>query len=226
MRCIYFILCLLAFVSCKNKKIPITHVSGTVMNTGTKQPISGILVVMQDGIGNNTSGLFSGSSNVGTGATLQLTTATDGRFSFTFQGEAPVIWAEHDQYDFVNPNGAAEIYPLVAGKDYNNLQLTMDAYAWFNPMLKGHNSISSDSVLVFSNCTRLPPIRKWGGGYFTYRGNGPIKFLQDDNKGLLAAGDFYYPYGIIWQEHGVWQAGRIDSVYIKSFTIYTDTIFY
>jgi len=221
MRYIYCILCLLAFVGCKNKKQTITHVSGTVVNTGTKQPISGILVVMQDGVGNNTGGLFTGSSNVGTGATLQLTTGADGRFSFTFQGEAPVIWAEHDQYRFLNPNGAYEIYTLAAGRDYTNLQLTMDAYAWFDPILKGHNCILTDSVLILGGDHYIPKA-KGGGGYFTFRGNGP----NGGGYALIARGDFYYPYGIKWQEHGVWQAGRIDSVFIKSFTTYTDTIFY
>ena len=224
MRCIYIFICLLAFVGCKNKKIPITQVSGTVVNSGTKQPIAGILVVIQDGVGNNTSGLFSGSKNVGSGATQQITTGSDGRFNFTFQGEAPIIWAEHDQYRFLNPNGAYEIYPMTAGKDYSNLQLTMDAYAWFNPVLKGHNCLQSDSVLVLGTRGYLPR-GKGGGGYFTYSGNGPSKFGYS-GEGLIARGDFYCPYGIQWQEHGVWQAGRIDSVYIKSFTTYTDTIFY
>jgi len=224
MRYIYLLICLLAFVGCKNKKQIITHVNGTVVNTGTKQPIAGILVVIQDGVGNNTGGLFTGSSNVGTGASLQLTTGTDGRFSFTFQGEAPVIWAEHDQYRFLNPNGAYEIYPLVAGRDYTNLQLTMDAYAWFNPILKGHNGINTDTVLIIGGDHYIPKA-KGGGGYLTFYGNGPNLFAEG-LKGLLARGDFYYPYGIKWQEHGVWQAGRIDSVYIKSFTTYTDTIYY
>jgi hypothetical protein len=44
--------------------------------------------------------------------------------------------------------------------------------------------------------------------------------------GLLARGDLYYPYGIIWQEHGIWQKGKIDSVFIKSFETYRDTIYY
>ncbi|HON53193.1 MAG TPA: hypothetical protein P5243_11105 [Bacteroidales bacterium] len=65
----------------------------------------------------------------------------------------------------------------------------------------------------------------WGGGFKTRYGNGPHKFSAT-GVGLLARGDFYYPYGIIWQENGVWQTGRIDSVYIKSFETYTDTIYY
>ena len=96
--------CCLSFLQSCKKKIPITHVSGTVVNTGTKQPIKGILVVMQDGVRNNTGGLFPGSKNVGSGATQQITTGADGQFSFSFQGDAPIIWAEHEQYRFLNPN--------------------------------------------------------------------------------------------------------------------------
>jgi hypothetical protein len=223
MRYLYilFFITTVAILGCK-KKTPVTHVNGTVINTGTKQPIAGILVVMQDGVGNNTGGLSPGSKNVGSGATQQITTSADGRFSFSFQGEAPVIWAEHTQYRFLNPNGAYEIYTMVAGKDYSNLQLTMDAYAWFNPILKGHNSDKTDSMLLVGGELLIPPM---GGGYFTYEGNGPYKFTEG-LKGLIARGDLYYPYGIKWQEHGVWQAGRTDSVYIKSFAIYTDTIYY
>ena len=178
---------------------------------------------MQDGVGSGGGWVYtSGSKTVGTGATQQITTGVDGKFNFTFKGEAPVIWAEKEQYNFVNPNGAEEIYFLTTGKEYNNLLLTMDAYAWFNPILKGHNSISTDEVWIVGGSRLIPP---QGGGYFRYSGNGPIKFGYS-GEGLLAAGDFFYPYGIKWQEHGVWQSGRVDSVYIKSFTTYSDTIFY
>jgi hypothetical protein len=218
---ILFLITAAVVLGCK-KKTPITHVSGIVVNIGTKQPVTGALVVIQDGVGNNTGGLFPGSSNVGSGATQQITTGANGHFNFDFQGEAPFIWVEKEQYRFVNPNGAFEIYSLSAGKTYTNLQLTLVAYAWFNPILKGHNCVSTDIVWIVGGSSLIPPM---GGGYLTFNGNGPTKF-SEAGRGLLASGDWYYPYGIKWQEHGVWQAGRIDSVYIKSFTTYTDTIYY
>lgn len=47
----------------------------------------------------------------------------------------------------------------------------------------------------------------------------------EGGKGLYANGDFYYHYWMKYQVHGVWKE-RLDSVFIKSFTTYTDTIFY
>jgi hypothetical protein len=49
--------------------------------------------------------------------------------------------------------------------------------------------------------------------------------LWEGGTGLYADGDFYYPYWMKYQIRGVWQQ-KIDSVFIKSFTTYTDTIYY
>ena len=157
---------LLWLPSCK-KKTPITHVSGVVINAGSKQPVLGAMVVMQDGVGSSGGWVNTGNSKtVGTGATQQVTTGADGTYSFSFKGEAPVIWVEKEQYRFYNPAGGNEIYFLTPGKTYSDLKLTLVAYAWFNPVLKGYNCLNSDSVLVFNDCSTLPPIRKWGGVFY------------------------------------------------------------
>ena len=214
----------LSFLTSCKKKPPVTHVSGIVINAGSKQPVAGALIVMQDGVGSGGGWVNAGSSKTaGTGATQQVITGSEGKYDFTFRGEAPVIWVEKEQYRFFNPAGGNEIFFLTPGKTYSDLKLNLVAYAWFNPILKGYYSIVTDTVWIVSGSRLIPP---QGGGYYTYFGNGPTKYFDSDNPGSLANGDFYYPYGIKWQEHGVWQKGRIDSVFIKSFTTYTDTIFY
>jgi hypothetical protein len=147
-------------IACKEKtKTTIIH--GTVINTGSHKPIEGAIVTMHDGSG-NTSGFFgSNHTTTGSGATQQITTGADGKFSFTFEGDAPRIWAEKEQYRFYD-EGAYEIKPLTAGKTYDSLTLTMDAYAWFNPILKGHNSISTDAIWIIGGCRLIPPM----GGVF------------------------------------------------------------
>lgn len=116
---------------------------------------------MQDGVG-NTSGLLGNTNTTGTGATQQMTTGVDGKFSFTFEGEAPVIWVEKEQYRFLNKRGAYEIQFLSPGKTNDSLILTMDAYAWFNPILKGSNCINTDSVLILGGTDCIP--MGMGGG--------------------------------------------------------------
>jgi hypothetical protein len=43
--------------------------------------------------------------------------------------------------------------------------------------------------------------------------------------GSLIRGDLYYRYGINYTKNGVWHV-KVDSVYVKAFETFTDTIYY
>ena len=214
----------LVTVSCKKEKK--TIIEGKVVESGNKQPIEGVQIHVQDGISSG-GGWFSlgHSKTSGTGQDFYTFTDKNGYFSITVTGESPSLELDKANYFWqYTTSGAGQRFKFYnTGGTYKNEYFEMDADAFFNPILKGHNCIVSDSVLVLGG--PYIPKGKGGGGYYTYEGNGPNKFAEG-LKGLLAVGNKYYPYGILWQEHGVWQAGRIDSVFIKSFTTYTDTIYY
>lgn len=205
-------------LSCK-KEIPVTHVSGIVVNSGTNKPIDSVEVRIQDGmLSDNLSG---GKTYTGSGAIQKYITSSDGKFEFNFKANNPYILASKKQYRFRNPNGAYEIYELLPGNTYN-LSLQLDAYAFFNPVCKGVNCLISDTfILDLGN--KIPKGYSKIATSFKYLGNGPHS--SHAGEGLLARGDHFNYYWMKYQIHGMWHE-KIDSVFIKSFTTYTDTIYY
>ena len=141
------ILLLIAVLYSCNKEIPVTHVSGVVVNSGTNQPIDSVSVIIQDGVASDN--ILGSQKNVGTGASQEVLTSKDGKFEFNFKANNPFISATKKQYRFHNPNGAYEIYELLPGNTYK-LTLKMDAYAFFNPFFKSISPVSSnDTVIVY-----------------------------------------------------------------------------
>ena len=64
-----------------------------------------------------------------------------------------------------------------------------------------------------------------------YVGQQISRFIAVDNRNILeesgpfAVGDTYAEYQIAYTRNGQWET-KIDSVYIKSFETFTDTIYY
>jgi len=218
MRILILIVAALVIIAC-NKEKTITKARGIVVNSGTGRPIEGVKVVMQDGISGSSSPVMGDGNTTGSKKTVEYITKADGMFSLELEGEAPFIWAEKDSYRFVNLKGAYEISSLQAGSD-NNLKLNMDANSYFNPIYKGMNCINSDTI-CYGEDKSIPSLYLLRNNVKGF-GNGPH---GGGGKGLLARGDHYYPFWIKYQIQGIWHE-RIDSVYISSFTTYTDTIYY
>ena len=207
---------LITFVGC-TKEIPETIIEGKVINAGSKQPVDSVLVTLQDGVNGGDS--FFGSSNTAGSKTQQNTyTNKDGAFKISIKSNSPYLSLTKIGYEFIVMDGGAgqSIKYYQSGKVYSNEILGIWASAYFNPILKGKNCTAKDSICfgdgIFSNFFSLR-------GY----GNGPLK--PYGGKGLSAFGDAFFRYWIKSQIRGTWHE-RIDSVYIKSFTTYTDTIYY
>jgi len=62
------------------------------------------------------------------------------------------------------------------------------------------------------------------GGEILMRGLGPYDIFDGDN-GSLCRGDLFYRFGINYTKNGVWYV-KVDSVYVKAFETFTDTIYY
>jgi hypothetical protein len=220
----YFIIFFLFLGCCNKDDAPVTTIEGKVINAGTKQPIDSVKVIAVDG--KSTYDSFFGTSNrTGSGRYEITYTNTKGYFVISIKGNSPCVFLIKDGYEFIvfsEGHGSSDNYKCYfAGKEYNNETLELWARANFNPILKGKNCISTDSI-CFGDGIIIP------GNYllkneFRGYGNGPIH--PYGGNGLSAFGDFYYHYWMKYQIQGIWHK-RIDSVYIKSFTTYTDTIYY
>jgi hypothetical protein len=220
MKTFIYIVSLLILVLLSCKKEYTTTVIGTVINSGSRQPIDSVLVVLQDGIAGD--GFLGDGKTTGNGSTTSTYTDASGRFKITLEGESPFFYAKKSRYNFVNPrDGSHEITGLGKGGNYD-FTVEMDAEAHFNPNIKGINSVFSDSVFIDSGVT-IPSMYILSNMVVLF-GNGPHKFCNKC-EGLFAKGDHFYSYWMKYQIKGIWKQ-KIDSVYIKSFTTFTDTIYY
>lgn len=221
MRIILFILFLSVLFACKKEdETPVTSIEGTVINIGSKMPVDSVEVIAVDGVSTYDT-FFGTSNNSGSGRYVITYTDTNGKFNVNIKGNYPCIFLVKDGYRFVVfTYGSSENYKSYsAGKDYKNEILELWADAFFNPVLQGLSCISSDSILfdvIYQN-TKV-------GFNRLYYGNGPNKYYED-SKGYKTIGDKYTGFWIKYQTKGVWHE-RLDSVFIKSFTTYTDTIYY
>jgi hypothetical protein len=220
MRNLLIIFALINFilVSCEDKEErSLTVAEGYVIHSGTKKPLEGVRVSIWDGLP-STDPLSTDSKSSGN---YHVTfTDSTGFFHIELNAKEPVMFLSKQDYTFeYHIDGAViGIIPLMVGEN-KNLLFEMDAWAYFNPWLKGSNSLINDTVLfdlISSNGIKE-------GWLCTYKGNGPFKFSSFD--GYLAKGDKFKIYWLKYQIHGMWYE-RLDSVYIPSFTTFSDTIYY
>jgi hypothetical protein len=216
------IIILLVFLSsCKKNPAPvITTIEGTVINIGSKQPIDSVKVTVVDGRSGSDS-FFGSSKTSGTGKTVVKYTGTDGKFSISIEGISPVLYLDKTGYEFVYfREGSSDSFKeYLPGKKYTNEILDLWADAYFKGVFKGKLCIVSDSV-YFDEGEKIP--LAFSKTTYLHFGNGPFGLIDKGWKGI---GDKYFSYWMKYQIQGKWNQ-KIDSVYIKSFTIYTDTIYY
>jgi hypothetical protein len=217
-----FIIMLLITTNCKKEQTtPHTKISGHVYSTGSGKPIEGVKIYMYDGIGHSGGMVDLGGGNTG-GSSRRDSTVTDanGYFHIELDGEEPVLYLFKQGYSFeyIVDGAVIGIIPLYTGES-KNLEFEMDAWANFNPWFKGSKSLPYDTIL-FDVLSKSGIKEGW---LSTFYGNGPHKFSSFD--GYPTKGDKYKAYWLKYQINGIWHE-RVDSVYIPSFTTYTDTIYY
>jgi len=226
MKNVLYIILLIFLASCKKNSTPvITTIEGTVINTGSRQPIDSVKVTVVDGRSGGDS-FFGNIKTSGSGKIIVKYTGTDGKFSISIEGTSPVLYLEKTGYEFVVFSagyGSSDYFKSYkAGEKYKNEVLELWADSYFKPILKSKDQPYDDDNLWIVS---LP--------YFTeskydiyedmyhFVGKGP--FLYNDYNGAI--GDMYKKFKIKLIRNGITTEHK-DSVFVKSLSTYTDTIYY
>jgi hypothetical protein len=204
-------------VSCKKNEVSHNVVDGILIHSGTKKPLSGVRVSLWEGLPSGTNGNNSYDTTF---------TDTTGHFHIEQDGNQPVMYLYKKGYSFEYIVGGAVIgiVPLNIGVN-KNLKFEMDASAYFDPTFQNKFNNSSD-LLKFSDYAITNFVIKNGieaTSYETFWGYEPYRpYKENPNK---AIGDKYHLY-ILEITRNRAKTTIVDSVNIKSFTTYTDTIYY
>lgn len=220
MRQIFIIIAFLSTTACSKDHEYTTRVSGVVLNYGSKEPIDSVLIGLKDGVG------ASGFSVLPASTDKRSVTYTDadGRFDIELSGEyGAFLFMEKEGYEFTN----IEVKPYEDG-DHDNEVLEMYAPAFFNPYFVSNTTNKNFSIkmpLVSKSTLGSSNYRfDFPGGVYEFEGEGPHQLgeLFGPYKGI---GDTYIPYRMTVERNGKTTVNQ-DSVYIKSFETYRDTIYY
>lgn len=218
-----FIASFAIITGCEREKL--TTVEGKVVNAGSKEPIDSVLVVLQDGLSGG--GMLGGGHTTGDGSVKSVYTDANGHFKISMVSESPFFYAKKDHYNFLNPrDGSHEITGLGRGETYN-FTVEMEAEADFAPILKPKDGGTNNDIIKFLDGYTYPlwaDFEQYGSSTSQkFYGKGPFKLFE--NASSNAIGDKYRTFKI-----GLWRNNdsiiKVDSVYIKSFTTFTDTIYY
>ncbi len=206
---------LVGLFACEDEEFT-TTVSGRVVNFGSGEPIEGVTVYLKDGVG--ASGF---SININTSSDLRNETLTDenGEFVVSLTGtHSASLSMGKEGYQF-DPDWNDGISIGVRGYGrgggaYQDQLFKLKAEARFSPIFQSIVPVEKNDSLVLT-----APLR-W---VKTCVGKEVCHFFH--SIPLLTTGDQYTRYQIDYKRNGVKQT-RIDSVYIKSFEVFADTIYY
>jgi hypothetical protein len=226
MKKLYFLFIFGVIISCCKKEeikpaLPHTIAEGYVIHSGTKMPLDSVRVSIWNGMPcSDPLGCNDGSIEKHFYDTTY--TNSKGFFHIEIDGHEPIMFLYKKDYSFeYNVQGAViGIIPLLEGENLD-LLFEMDAPAHFKPCcFIGLNCLDSDTTFYGEGSIINPP------SFPYYLGKGPhILTYRSIPDGWLVKGDKYSYFWFKYQINGVWNS-KIDSVYIKSFTSYTDTLYY
>ena len=227
---------LLGLFACGDEEFT-TTVSGKVVNFGSREPIEGAYVYLKDGVGS--SGVVIVDGNTSSNKRSETLTNADGEFTVSLTGEhAAYLGVGKEGYqEFIvaNEGAAVGVKSYGFGGNYENQVLELKAEAGFNPLFESTVPVlPTDSLIILFKDLRpdLPANqikRRLNSGWNKlYIGQQASRFITTatlDELVAPATGDTYMPYQIAYTRNGQWET-KIDSVYIKSFETFTDTIYY
>ncbi len=192
---------------------------------------------MKDGVGSD---FFGVSGNTSSDKRNETVTDANGEFTVSLTGEhGPALGVSKEGYDF-NPDwnsGVAVGVKLYGrgGGEYQNEVFEMKAQAGFNPIFKSTLPVKpTDSLVIVFNGLRpdspanLIKYRLNSGWNKLYVGQQTSRFITTtalEEFVVPTTGDTYTEYQIAYTRDGQWYT-KIDSVYIKSFETFADTIYY
>jgi len=218
------IIALLVIAASCEKKERTTVVSGTVINAGSKQPIDSVLVTLLDGVstageiipGNTTSG----KKNV-------AYTDKEGNFRVEITGEYDAFIAfSKEKYEA--PSGG--LITGVSSGVHQNMFFEMQSKAEFCGVFKSIHSDPEELRIVFLD-DGYPGDTNWSisgdnkvGNQLRFYGDKLID-ICDRNKLYYVYGDRFLKFRLRIKRNSIWET-KVDSVYLKGFETYHDTIYY
>lgn len=223
----FFLCVLLLDTSCVKNKEYHAIVRGKVINAGSKAPIDSVLVVLKDGI--SSGGGWFDLGNTSSDKKSYTYTDKEGFFELELIGEYSAYLGLSKKgylYEF-NEGGSVIGYKPFSDGLFENEILEMKADAWFNPILKSKEISNNTDTLFFEilsnhrseyDITHGNPYGITGFDREFY-GIGPFTYSY------RSIGDTYQPFRMSLKRQGI-KTIKIDSVYVKSFCTYEDTIYY
>ena len=235
-RLILIVAILLTLSSCMDDEFT-TTVSGKVVNFGSREPIEGAYVYLKDGVGSSGVVIYDG--NTSSSKRSEVLTDANGEFTVSLTGEYEAFLSVgkegYQEFIVANEGAAVGIKSYGFGGSYENQVLELKAEAGFNPLFV--NTVPgqlTDSLIIFTDYTKpdVPAnqLKDWlNTGWNTLcvgeQNCRVVSTASLDEHVILTTGDTYRVYQIAYTRNGQWET-KIDSVYIKSFETFTDTIYY
>lgn len=213
-------------VGCMRDEEFTTRVSGKVVNRFSQEPIEGAYIYLKDGVG--ASGGFTIDTETSSDKRSEMYTDANGEFSLELTGEySAYLGVGKEGYHEFEADGAGIKSYGRNGGNFENQTIELKAEAYFNGTFANSGVFSDNDTLIVTllSYESLTSIMALVSDANPYVGEGPLLFCPHCNDGKLAEGDRYLRFKLDYTRNERWQT-KIDSVYIKSFETYTDTIYY
>lgn len=208
-------LLLASMIACKKDDKYTATAQGRVIEAATGKPIEGARVRLQDGVGN------SGPINLGntsSGINVETLTNANGEFNLKIEGEfSPYISTGKTKYHDFRYDGVG-VMPLRTSNN-SNIILSLESEAYFNATFVSKNNLKIDTLVVsllsYKNKIGVSDVN-------LFIGNEPHTYSI---SGFYSYGNRYLPMRLYIVRNGKAKI-NIDSVYLKPFETYSDTIYY
>lgn len=202
-----------------------TVVEGIVINSGTKEPIEGVVVTLMDGF-NYSSDPLGMNADLASGKLYRTETDANGAFKAEISGIHDAFLGlsmKNYSYEYIDEGSTQGIRPFTNGNKHKNVVLEMDAEAFFAPFLKSNVPVKQgEKVFIETSSYGMGGYSRTG---FDDECTGKTICPAYDYIPFRAKGDKYLLYKLEYTRDST-IVSVIDSVYIKSFETFRDTIYY
>ena len=221
----YLKIFLLAILLTACSKEETTIVSGQVINTGSKEPIEGATVTLQDGI-SSAGGLIE--TNTSSGKSANVLTDANGRFSLQITGEhAPVLSSgkdnNHSQVKYNGekiPGGKGHAIFVRRGENHESVTIELEADAFFyGNFFNVELGNEYDSLKVYFLTDSYD---RSGFDYDFSNFQSQEKKAEYERR---CGGHQYLKMELTYLRNGA-EETKIDSVFIESGETFTGTVYY
>ena len=215
--------------SCKDKEYT-TTIEGRVINFMTNEPVDSVYVRLKDGIASGGGWVDFGGGNTSSGITSLAITDKDGYFKVSITGtHHAALFVTKDRDNGVTSYRKHTSWPkFYGGGHYKDEQFEIKLPAFFKPFITFKGDIYETDVVFFEVLGKFHEGDDDYGKRSYSRTGWEYNFYYE--KSLLyhritVYGDDYTPYRFTITRDGVTRE-ILDSVFIKSYETFSDTIFY